>query len=195
MIAAMLAAPTREDFVAAVRALDRILISGTYVVPLFYLPEQWIAHWTRIEHPARPALLRLFAADMVGQGAVGNAVWITRSTAPDGSRGPWRSVRRPDLPPRARRSGSCRFAGRAALDPVAIGGNGRTEGDQRIGRDQDRRAADTEAGDAFAAEIDQTVGADRHGGRAGGAHHAECMSAESAGAPEADHCSAAWRTP
>ena len=56
MIAAMLAAPTREDFVAAVRALDRILISGTYVVPLFYLPEQWIAHWTRIDHPAKPAL-------------------------------------------------------------------------------------------------------------------------------------------
>ena len=34
MIAAMLAAPTREDFVAAVRALDRVLISGYYVVPL-----------------------------------------------------------------------------------------------------------------------------------------------------------------
>ena len=32
-------APTREDFVAAVRALDRVLISGYYVVPLFYLPE------------------------------------------------------------------------------------------------------------------------------------------------------------
>ena len=56
MIGAMLAAPTREDFVAAVRALDRILISGTYVVPLFYLPEQWIAHWARIEHPPKPAL-------------------------------------------------------------------------------------------------------------------------------------------
>jgi peptide/nickel transport system substrate-binding protein len=56
MIGAMLAAPTREDFVAAVRALDRILISGTYVVPLFYLPEQWIAHWTRIAHPEKPAV-------------------------------------------------------------------------------------------------------------------------------------------
>jgi peptide/nickel transport system substrate-binding protein len=56
MIGAMLAAPTREDFVAAVRALDRVLISGSYVVPLFYLPDQWIAHWARIEHPAKPAL-------------------------------------------------------------------------------------------------------------------------------------------
>jgi peptide/nickel transport system substrate-binding protein len=56
MIAALLSAPTREDFVAAVRALDRVLISGAYVVPLFYLPDQWVARWTRIEHPERPAL-------------------------------------------------------------------------------------------------------------------------------------------
>jgi peptide/nickel transport system substrate-binding protein len=56
MIAAMLAAPTREDFVAAVRALDRVLISGAYVVPLFYLPNQWIARWTRIAHPDKAAL-------------------------------------------------------------------------------------------------------------------------------------------
>ena len=38
MIAAMLGARERPDFVAAVRALDRLLISGCYVVPLFYLP-------------------------------------------------------------------------------------------------------------------------------------------------------------
>jgi peptide/nickel transport system substrate-binding protein len=56
MIAAMLSAPGREDFVAAVRALDRVLISGAYVVPLFYLPEQWIAHWTRIDHPEKTAI-------------------------------------------------------------------------------------------------------------------------------------------
>jgi peptide/nickel transport system substrate-binding protein len=56
MIEAMLSAPTRDDFVAAVRAFDRILISEAYVVPLFYLPDQWIARWTRIEHPAKTAL-------------------------------------------------------------------------------------------------------------------------------------------
>jgi peptide/nickel transport system substrate-binding protein len=56
LIDAMLAAPTREDYVAAVRALDRVLISGAYVVPLFYLPDQWIARWTRVDHPATPAL-------------------------------------------------------------------------------------------------------------------------------------------
>jgi len=53
LIQAMLSAPTREDFVAAVRAFDRVLISEAYAVPLFYLPEQWVARWTRIEHPER----------------------------------------------------------------------------------------------------------------------------------------------
>jgi peptide/nickel transport system substrate-binding protein len=56
MIAAMLRARERADFVAAVRALDRVLISGSYVVPLFYLPEQWIARWAYIQHPAHTSL-------------------------------------------------------------------------------------------------------------------------------------------
>jgi peptide/nickel transport system substrate-binding protein len=56
MIAAMLAARERSDFVAAVRALDRLLISGSYVVPLFYLPEQWVARWSTIQHPDRTSL-------------------------------------------------------------------------------------------------------------------------------------------
>jgi peptide/nickel transport system substrate-binding protein len=33
-----------------------VLISGCYVVPLFYLPRQWVARWTYIEHPARTSL-------------------------------------------------------------------------------------------------------------------------------------------
>jgi len=56
MIAAMLKATSREDFVAAVRALDRMLISGDYVVPLFYLPDQWVARWSYIRHPAATPL-------------------------------------------------------------------------------------------------------------------------------------------
>jgi peptide/nickel transport system substrate-binding protein len=56
MIAALLKADSREDFVAAVRALDRVLISGTYTVPLFHLPEQWVARWTTIRHPAATSL-------------------------------------------------------------------------------------------------------------------------------------------
>jgi peptide/nickel transport system substrate-binding protein len=56
MIAALLEAQTREDFVAAVRALDRVLISGFYAVPLFYLPDQWVARWTRVARPAKTSL-------------------------------------------------------------------------------------------------------------------------------------------
>jgi len=56
MIAAMLSARERADFVAAVRALDRLLISGLYVVPLFYLPDQWVARWSSIAHPSRTSL-------------------------------------------------------------------------------------------------------------------------------------------
>ncbi|NDW05442.1 extracellular solute-binding protein [Jiella pacifica] len=44
-------ARSREDFVAAVRAYDRVLISGHYVVPLFHLPEQRLARWAFIKHP------------------------------------------------------------------------------------------------------------------------------------------------
>ncbi len=56
MIAALLRARDHADFVAAVRALDRVLVSGCYVVPLFYLPAQWVARWASIAHPARTSL-------------------------------------------------------------------------------------------------------------------------------------------
>ncbi len=55
MIAAMLAARSREDFVSAVRALDRTLISGHYVVPLFYVPNLWLARARDIRLPERRA--------------------------------------------------------------------------------------------------------------------------------------------
>ena len=51
MIAALLKAGTREEVVASVRALDRVLMSGSFVVPLFYAPEQWLARWATIERP------------------------------------------------------------------------------------------------------------------------------------------------
>jgi peptide/nickel transport system substrate-binding protein len=56
MIAALLAATTREDFASAVRALDRVLLSGFYVIPLYYPPVQWVARWKRIKHPAHTSL-------------------------------------------------------------------------------------------------------------------------------------------
>lgn len=52
MIEALLAARSREDFIAAVRAYDRVLLSGAYVVPL-YNPQlnRWIARWQQFKHP------------------------------------------------------------------------------------------------------------------------------------------------
>jgi len=43
VLQSLLAARAREDFVASVRSLDRLLISGFYVVPLYYLPDTWLA--------------------------------------------------------------------------------------------------------------------------------------------------------
>jgi peptide/nickel transport system substrate-binding protein len=56
MIAAMLAAREQPAFVSAVRALDRVLISGFYAIPLYNIREQWIARWNRIQRPATTAL-------------------------------------------------------------------------------------------------------------------------------------------
>lgn len=56
MIEAMLSARERDEFVAAVRALDRVLLSGDYVIPLFYQPDQWVAHWARLKHPEETSL-------------------------------------------------------------------------------------------------------------------------------------------
>jgi peptide/nickel transport system substrate-binding protein len=56
IIAVLLAATTNDDFISAVRPLDRVLLSGFYVIPLYYPPMQWIARWTRIKHPPRTSL-------------------------------------------------------------------------------------------------------------------------------------------
>jgi peptide/nickel transport system substrate-binding protein len=56
MIDALLQASSTEDFTAAVRAFDRVLMSGDYVIPLFHLPKVWIAHWSRLRFPATQPL-------------------------------------------------------------------------------------------------------------------------------------------
>ncbi len=50
-IAAMLTATTREDFVAAVRAEDRLLVSGFYTVPFYDAGGQWVARWNYLGQP------------------------------------------------------------------------------------------------------------------------------------------------
>jgi peptide/nickel transport system substrate-binding protein len=56
MIDAMLSARERPEFVDATRALDRVLLSGFYVVPLYNQPEQWIARSTSVRRPATVSL-------------------------------------------------------------------------------------------------------------------------------------------
>ena len=56
MIEALLAAREREDFVSAVRALDRVLLSGNYVIPLFHPQKQWIARWKKLARPEKTSL-------------------------------------------------------------------------------------------------------------------------------------------
>jgi peptide/nickel transport system substrate-binding protein len=55
-IEALLAARERPEFVAAVRALDRLLISGDYVIPLHHAKGSWIAWWSHLKRPARAPL-------------------------------------------------------------------------------------------------------------------------------------------
>ena len=56
MISALLAARDRPEFVSAVRALDRVLLSGHYVIPLFHSPTLWAARRSYLHRPERTSL-------------------------------------------------------------------------------------------------------------------------------------------
>ncbi len=56
LIAAILNARSEQDFTAAVRAYDRLLLAGNYVVPLYHIGEQWVARRAHIEHPKQVPL-------------------------------------------------------------------------------------------------------------------------------------------
>jgi len=51
MIDTMLRARDKETYDAAVRALDRLLISGAYMIPTQHNPKKWVAHWNYLQHP------------------------------------------------------------------------------------------------------------------------------------------------
>ena len=56
MMDALLQAESRESFEAAVRAFDRVLLSGNYVIPTFHLKQQWVATWPTLALPGTTAL-------------------------------------------------------------------------------------------------------------------------------------------
>lgn len=50
-IDAIVGAVDRDDLVNAARALDRLLISGSYIIPHYHAPAQWIAHAREVNFP------------------------------------------------------------------------------------------------------------------------------------------------
>ncbi len=56
MIDALLNARDRPAFEDAVRAYDRVLLSGAWVVPLYHQPEQWVGRWSHIGRPDKTPL-------------------------------------------------------------------------------------------------------------------------------------------
>ena len=53
MIATMLAAADQTEFVAAVQALDRVLTTGRYVIPIWYSDVSRLAHRKELKYPER----------------------------------------------------------------------------------------------------------------------------------------------
>ncbi len=51
LVAEVLAATNRSSLIAATRALDRVLLSGNYIVPQWHLASVWIAYWDRFGQP------------------------------------------------------------------------------------------------------------------------------------------------
>ncbi len=56
LIDKIVGARSREEFVDAVRAFDRVLISGAYAVPLYHVSDDWVAHWTKVSPPEQHSL-------------------------------------------------------------------------------------------------------------------------------------------
>ena len=51
MIDAILSAESRDDFLAATKALDRVLTSGRYVIPIWQWNVSWLAYYDELKHP------------------------------------------------------------------------------------------------------------------------------------------------
>lgn len=63
LIGQIVGAQDKQDFEAAVRAFDRVLLSGFYIIPLFHAPDQWIAHASGLK---RPDYLPRYASPLFG---------------------------------------------------------------------------------------------------------------------------------
>lgn len=57
LIETLVAARTREELVTSAQALDRVLLSGYYVLPLYHEKADRIAWWGEMQHPRRTPML------------------------------------------------------------------------------------------------------------------------------------------
>ena len=64
LIEKLIFAGSREELVAATRALDRVLLSNHYVVPQWHAPHERLAYWQKLTHPARMPGLALGFPDL-----------------------------------------------------------------------------------------------------------------------------------
>jgi peptide/nickel transport system substrate-binding protein len=51
LVTEMVNATSQDDFVAAVRALDRVLTTGRYVLPVWHSPYSRLAHSAKLKYP------------------------------------------------------------------------------------------------------------------------------------------------
>jgi peptide/nickel transport system substrate-binding protein len=62
LVRALVSAEIRDELIAAARALDRVLLSGAYVMPLYFAPVDRVAYSTRIAPPRKTPLWGLLAS-------------------------------------------------------------------------------------------------------------------------------------
>jgi microcin C transport system substrate-binding protein len=75
LVEKLIFATSRQELVAATRALDRVLLSNHYVVPQWHAPHERLAFWDKLAHPARMPGLALGFPDLwwhVGATGPGN---------------------------------------------------------------------------------------------------------------------------
>lgn len=51
LIKEVINAESRENLVAAVKALDRVLLWNEYMIPQWYLDSRRVAYWQPLKHP------------------------------------------------------------------------------------------------------------------------------------------------
>ena len=58
LVASLIAAPDRDSLITATRALDRVLLSGYYVIPHWHIRSFRVAYWNKL---ARPAIAPIYS--------------------------------------------------------------------------------------------------------------------------------------